>query len=194
MGRALEFEDQEALRKAMYLFWEKGYEHSSLAELLSCMGIGNSSFYNTFGSKKKLYLRTLELYQNELTRDLQELLNSPTSFGNKVRTLFKHIIDRQLASHVPKGCFIVNSVSADALEDKDIHWVTRNYLDQFEHTLEDAIRQAVRAGELAQSIDPSQTAAILSFYLQGMMKLSLLAYSTFKLQQQTEYLLDSLGL
>lgn len=194
MGRSLEFEDQEALRKAMHLFWEKGYEHCSLSELLNRMEIGNSSFYNTFGSKKKLYLRTLELYQAELTRDLQALLTSQASFSTKVRALFKHIIDRQLAADLPKGCFIVNSVSADALEDKDIHWITRNYLDQFEHTLEDAIRQAVRAGELADTVEPSQTAAVLSFYLQGMLKLSLLSYSTAKLQQQTEYLLSSLKL
>ena len=194
MGRSLEFADQEALRKAMHLFWEKGYEHCSLAELLSQMEIGNSSFYNTFGSKKKLYMRTLELYQTELTRDLQALLNSDASFSNKIRTLFKHIIDRQLASDLPKGCFIVNSVSADALADKDIHWLTRNYLDQFEYTLETAIRQAVRMGELADSLEQSQTAAVLSFYLQGMLKLSLLSYATAKLEQQTEYLLHSLGL
>jgi TetR/AcrR family transcriptional repressor of nem operon len=194
MGRTLEFKDKEALRKAMALFWEKGYEHCSLADLLERMKIGNSSFYNTFGNKKKLFLRTLELYNAELTVDLERVLASKSPIGEKIRSIFKHAIDRQHAIDVPKGCFIVNSVSADALEDKDIHWVIRNYLDQFEDTLKGAIRKAVETGELPSSVDPSHTAEILNFYLQGMMKLSLLSYSTSKLNQQTEYLMRSLGL
>lgn len=194
MGRTLEFKDQEALRKAMNLFWEKGYEHCSLADLLERMEIGNSSFYNTFGNKKKLFLKALELYNAELNEDLEKVLASSIPIGKKIRIIFKHAIDRQLVSDIPKGCFIVNSVSADALEDKDIRWFIRHYLDQFEESLKGAIRIAAEKGELPQSVDPSQTASVLNFYLQGLMKLSLLSYSTTKLNQQTEHLLRSLGL
>ena len=194
MGRTLEFQNQEVVRKAMHLFWEKGYEHCSLSDLLTQMEIGNSSFYNTFGNKKKLYLKTLELYNRELEQDLETLLASGDSIGTKIRRIFDYAIDRQQQSELPKGCFIVNSVSADALEDKDIHAVVRSYLDQFEHTLENAIRKAVRKGEIPATVEPGLTAAALNFYLQGMMKLSLLSYSPAKLHQQTEYLLDSLGL
>lgn len=67
-------------------------------------------------------------------------------------------------------------------------------IDQFEHTLENAIRKAVRTGEISETVEPTLTAAALNFYLQGMMKLSLLSYSAAKLHQQTEYLLHSLGL
>ena len=51
MGRTLEFKSEDALKKAMHLFWEKGYEHTSLADLLEVMKVGNGSSYNSFGNK-----------------------------------------------------------------------------------------------------------------------------------------------
>jgi TetR/AcrR family transcriptional repressor of nem operon len=193
MGRGLEFHDQDALKKAMHLFWEKGYEHCSLSDLLEKMGIGSSSFYNTFGNKKKLFLKTLQLYNDDLNQRLELLLLSSLPFKNKIRAIFAASIDRQLATDVPKGCFLINSVSADALEDKDIYWVIRGYLDRFEQVLEEAIRQAMGSGELGNTFDPPLTAAVLNVYLQGLMKMSLLSYPTSKLHQQTEVFLKSLG-
>lgn len=193
MGRGLEFQDQDALKKAMHLFWEKGYEHCSLSDLLENMGIGSSSFYNTFGNKKKLFLKTLELYNNDLTQRLAQLLASELTFGQKVRAIFASSIDRQLSTDIPKGCFLINSVSADVLEDKDIYWVIRGYLDRFEQLLEEAIREAMGSGELDNTFDPPLTAAMLNVYLQGLMKLSLMSYPTSKLHQQTEAFLTSLG-
>jgi len=194
MGRTLEFHNHEALHKAMLVFWEKGFEHCSLSNLLEKMEISTSSFYNTFGSKKSLYLKTLEIYYEDLKDQLEKLLASNIPFKKKIHALFKYPIDRQLATDVPKGCFLINSVSADALEDQEIYSQIRGYLDHFEHTLEEAIRQAILTGELDSRHDPRLTAGIMNFYLQGMMKLALLSYPTSRLHQQTRYFLDTLGL
>lgn len=194
MARLAEFEHKEALRAAMLLFWERGYEHCSLAELLQRMNIGNSSFYNAFGSKKQVFTQTLALYFSESAERMERLRAAPSPCKDKIRAIFTYSIDRQLSAETPKGCFIVNSVSADALDDREIRSQVRYYLDEFEHAIERIIRDGVAQGEFAQAIDPRTTAAILNLYLQGLMKLSLLEYSHVQLRAQTEQLLVALGL
>jgi TetR/AcrR family transcriptional repressor of nem operon len=193
MARQLEFQDQEALTKAMHLFWEKGYGHCSVSDLLTAMNIRNGSFYNTFGSKKALFLKCLELYYNDLAGRSEKLFASSKPFKDKMRIMFRYPLDRQIQPNTPKGCFIINSVSADALEDKDILKLVRYYLDSFEAMLDRAIRDAQARGEVSASMDARNTAGVLNFYLQGLMKLCLLDYSNAKLREQTEVFLVSLG-
>jgi TetR/AcrR family transcriptional repressor of nem operon len=194
MGRTSTFENKVALNKAMHLFWRKGYEHCSLAELLEAMEIGNSSFYNTFGNKKKVFMQTLELYYTDAADHTREIFTSERSIQEKIHAMFQYAIERQLDPDCPKGCFIVNTVSADAIEDPDILRQVRYYLDTFEYSLERALTQAIKGNQLDPNIDARSTAAVLNFYLQGLMKLSLLEYPIAKLRQQTDYFLTALGL
>ena len=194
MGRNLEFENKVAIDKAMHLFWRKGYEHSSLADLLAAMEIGNGSFYNTFGNKKKVFMLTLEQYYAANTERMHKLFASDRSIQKKVRSMFKYGIERQLDPECPKGCFLVNTVSADAIEDRDILRQVRFYLDDFEDKLEQALVDAVQRNQLDASTDTRNLAAVLNFYLQGLMKLSLLEYPIAKLRQQTDYFLTAVGL
>ncbi len=62
MARPREFDEAEALDRAMEVFWKKGYQNTSLDDLLDAMGIQRGSFYNTFGSKKETYLRAIDRY------------------------------------------------------------------------------------------------------------------------------------
>ena len=194
MGRSPTFENKEAVQKAMHLFWRKGYEHCSLADLLEVMEIGNGSFYNTFGSKKKVFMLALEQYYAEAAERLREIFASKLPIQEMMRAMFQYAIERQLDAECPKGCFIVNTVSADAIDDPDILRQVRYYLDTYEQTLEKVLARAVQHQQLDPSIDPRNTAAVLNFYLQGLMKLSLLDYPVAKLQQQTEYFLTAMGL
>lgn len=194
MGRSSTFENKVALKKAMHLFWRKGYEHCSLTELLEAMEIGNGSFYNTFGNKKKVFMQTLELYYTDAADRTREILASQRSIQEKIRAMFEYAIERQLDPECPAGCFIVNSVSADAIDDPDILRQVRYYLDTFEYTLEKALAHAIQGNQLDSRMNAHHMAGALNFYLQGLMKLSLLDYPIAKLRQQTDYLLTALGL
>ena len=66
MGRQKEFDQEEALIKARNLFWDKGYEKTSLNDLLDVMGIHKKSFYDTFGSKKEIFIDALKNYHDEI--------------------------------------------------------------------------------------------------------------------------------
>ena len=79
MARPREFDSDQALEKAMQVFWTKGYEATSLSDLLSAMGISKSSFYATFGSKHELFLATLDRYGETHGAQLIALLKSNES-------------------------------------------------------------------------------------------------------------------
>ncbi|WP_246772684.1 TetR/AcrR family transcriptional regulator [Paenibacillus polymyxa] len=64
MSRSKEFDETEVLDKAMQLFWEQGYEKTSMTDLVKHMGIHRRSLYDTFGDKHTLFLMALDRYDN----------------------------------------------------------------------------------------------------------------------------------
>jgi TetR/AcrR family transcriptional repressor of nem operon len=194
MGRLKEFEDQEAIEKAKFLFWEKGYTNTNLKDLLKVMDIQNGSFYHSFGNKRDLFVKALEQYDADFTQKMEMLFNSKGSFKKKIRVLFEHAFDRQKKSECPKGCFLFNSVSSDVLEDREIQYLIRKSIENFENYLIKQINTAIENKELNKNIDSNKAASIIIAYIQGMMKLSVLDYSDTKFRDQTEYFLSALSL
>ena len=89
MGRARKFNNDEALSKAMHLFWEKGYENTSLKELLETMGILNGSFYNSYGNKRQLFIDAMKFYENDFSEKRTMLFKNPKmDFKKKSRGFF----------------------------------------------------------------------------------------------------------
>ena len=194
MGRIREFEDIKVFEKAMHLFWKKGYGNTSLKDLLEVMEIQNGSFYNTFGSKKALFINALESYEKDFAQKRNLLFESGNGFKKNIRILFSHVFDRQKKTECPKGCFLFNSVSADALEDSEIQTLVHSGVRDFENFLKDQIKIAIDNGEIDKSIEPNKTAAILIAYMQGIMKLCVLEFSDSKFKEQTKYFLAALNL
>ena len=109
MPRARLFDKEEALKKAMEIFWEKGYASTSLQDLTQHLGIGKGSFYATFGSKEKLFTAALDLYKQTRKAQLTDLLKSETDLKLGLRKLVEHNLDELLQKHNGKGCFISNT-------------------------------------------------------------------------------------
>ncbi len=194
MGRTREFADDQALQKAMKVFWEKGYEHSSLKELLAAMDILNGSFYNTFGSKKNLFIKSLEAYYEDMKKKRTRRFESPGTFKVKIRAVFDYVLDQQKRTDCPRGCFLVNSLSADVLENEEIRVFVLSCINDFEEFLHQEIRGAIAAQELDAGMDAAKTAGIINIYLQGLLKLCVLEFAEEKMRSQTDYFLSALGL
>jgi len=194
MGRVLEFADQEALERAMHVFWEKGYQNTSLKDLLSAMNILNGSFYNAFGNKKNVYLKALQMYEVDFNARIKKLFEANMTFGKKIRIFFDYVVNRQLDKSFPKGCFVVNSIESSAVSEPDIREFLTVFFANFEAFMADELTKSAANGELAAGIDPGHTAAALNVYTQGLMKLSILTFSPTKFHAQTEYFLKRLGL
>ena len=107
-GRPKTFDETEALTAAMYYFWEHGYDHTNLDNLLLAMGIKKSSFYATFKSKEEIFSRTLELYREQI---LQFLRNLKEKIGAKeaMLTLTELTIKELKETGKVRGCLLINS-------------------------------------------------------------------------------------
>jgi len=111
MARHKEFNRDEALRKAMEVFWSHGYEASSINTLVKHMGIKRQSLYDTFGDKHTLYLQAIDLYSKVEGRKLFELLERPGPVKKALRRLFQSVVEESLCDQPRRGCFIGNAMS-----------------------------------------------------------------------------------
>lgn len=193
MGRVRGFKHEEALDKAIYLFWEKGYENTSLKDLLNEMNILNGSFYNCFKNKKTLFAMALERYTNEYAVDVMELFKSGTSFKENMRVLFENSLRCEDLDR-PAGCFIVNCATSDLIEDPEVGELVREKIEGFYSFITEQFIEAQKKGELSSELDPKQTCDIALSYLHGRMKMTKLFPHNEQSKKQIEYFLVSLGI
>lgn len=106
MGRPRQFVPAEALRDALEVLWEKGYEATSLDDLTAAMHLSRSSFYACFGSKHAVMMAAVELYADELFARLEAMASSMPAL-EAVHAVLAAIAAVDAGRH---GCFFVNSV------------------------------------------------------------------------------------
>ena len=152
MARAPEFDRSKALNKALVLFWRKGYQASSLADLLTAMGIGRSSFYAAFTDKRSLYIACLDLFAAR-TLDLLQRARSEMPPVDALQSFFDRnfIGARRAQGH--SGCMLVNTVLEMADVDDELAQRASDHLGavqgRFQACLKDAGATPARAKELA---------------------------------------------
>ncbi|MFD1901568.1 TetR/AcrR family transcriptional regulator [Enterococcus termitis] len=118
MGRVKEFDEQIVLEKAMQLFWEKGYEKTSMQDLVDYMGIHRRSIYDTFGDKHELFLKSLDCYERRLNGIINQQVTQKMTIHEQLETLF--LITLSVNDENPKGCLIVNTATELSLLDRAI--------------------------------------------------------------------------
>src|SRR5258707_11434016 len=110
MARPREFDRGEALKRAMAVFWEKGYEGTSTDDLVRAMGIGRQSMYDTFGDKHQLYLEALQLYEASSGAELFRRIYESSSPFVALCDYILSIADGTAADR-SRGCFYVNATN-----------------------------------------------------------------------------------
>ncbi|BCD95851.1 TetR/AcrR family transcriptional regulator [Marinagarivorans cellulosilyticus] len=162
------FDLDDAIDRATDVFWAKGYEATSLADLLKAIGINKGSFYNAFGSKKKIFMQSLLKYEREQRRDtLAELasLKDPVSAINK---LFDALIEQSLTDKDKKGCFLVNTALDLPNHDSDIEKAVKKGLKDTESFFEQQITLGIQTGAIPEHVDPEVDAKGLLTLLVGL--------------------------
>lgn len=109
-GRKRTFDKEEALDKAMRLFWENGYCGTSLTDLTMTLGINKPSLYAAFGNKEKLFQASIEHYMSAYGPSMQQQKDAAEKpLKDKLSDYLYNRIDAQTDSKTPKGCFFVKS-------------------------------------------------------------------------------------
>ncbi|POM26189.1 HTH-type transcriptional repressor ComR [Actinomadura rubteroloni] len=164
MARTKEFDPDVALQKALELFWERGFEATSMADLVARLGIGRASLYATFGGKRDLYLAALQRYQER--SDAVEALARPGAALPAIRGVLDAYVTADLASS--RGCMIVNAAIETAPRDPAAARRVAASWDGLETALAAALVRARAQGEIPAGSDPRSLARFLLVVLQGL--------------------------
>lgn len=166
-GRPREFCVDQALAAALGVFWSKGYEGASMADLTEAMGITKPSLYAAFGNKEALFHKALDLYEAEKLDYMRAALRQPTARA-VVEHLLRGAIDAQMSSCDPKGCLGVISMSACGAEAESIKADVMQRRASSQAALVERFEQAKRDGDLPDHVDIAGLTGYLFAIFQGM--------------------------
>jgi len=167
-GRPREFDVDEALSKALLVFWRNGYEAASMTELTAAMGITKPSLYAAFGNKEALFNKALDLYEREKLTYMTSALDAPTARGVAER-LLHGALEMQMSSCDPKGCLGVISSATCGAEAESIKAAVVKRRASSEAALIARFAQAQAAGEIPAGMTPEALARYLFAIVQGLM-------------------------
>lgn len=170
------FNPEDAITNAITVFWDKGYEAASMADLIKAMEINKGSLYNAFGSKKELFKRALAQYDRDRTQIMLENLNAIDAPLDAIVGLFGLAIEHNCSNPDKRGCLLVNTALELRHHDKEIHNTVTMLMDNMRDFFEANIKRGHADGSISTHIDPQSTALVLCSLLIGMQVLSRGAY------------------
>ncbi|CCH55130.1 putative HTH-type transcriptional regulator yezE [Fibrisoma limi BUZ 3] len=161
MARPKAFDEEAVLQKAVNLFWCRGYEATSVQDLVDCLGINRASLYDTYGDKYELYVKALERYRDTGQSGLCQNMDKSRPALDLLRDLFTEGIQNSLADPDQKGCFMVNSAVELAAHDETIGRIVADNQRAFEARLQ----QVIERGQQEGTINRVHSAASLATFL-----------------------------
>lgn len=171
MGRPKEFDEQEALLKAMKLFWIHGYKATSIQDLVDGMGIGRGSLYGTFGGKRSLFLRALRHYDKE-REDYFADVSASKPPRQAVLNPFETTANTALDGGSRDGCFLVNTALELSPHDGEIETLVADGFSGAEAFFRSTIERGQSSEEISTTVDAASTARTLHTLLLGMLVLA----------------------
>lgn len=166
-GRPRVFDVDEALEKALQIFWKRGYEGASLAELTEALGVNKPSLYAAFGNKEELFMKALSKYIEGPVSFVRQVINEPTARAVAQRFLYEAAEFLTQAAH-PKGCMIVQGALSGGESAEMVKSVLIQYRSAYENLLTQRFEQAKAEGDLPSDADPRALAKFLATLHQGM--------------------------
>ncbi len=166
-GRPREFDPEQALDAAVGLFWERGFDATTLAQLRAAMGISSASFYATFSSKSELFVAVLERYCSTFGRVTDDLAEPGLEPRTVVERTLRASIDMQTDASHPRGCLtVVCGVTCSQANEQVCALLTQRR-GTVRDNLVDCVRRAVASGELPPSTEPVALASMYNGFLLG---------------------------
>ena len=159
MARKIEFDETKIIDKAQEIYWQNGYEATSIQDLIDHLGISRSSLYNTFEDKHTLYLAALTQYQQA---GIEKLHSVVAAFGyskQTIETIFQSTLNQALADSLCRGCFLGNSMVEMAKDDPEVVLLITEYRVEIETIFLRSLVAAQEAGELTNEITNPQAIA-----------------------------------
>lgn len=159
-GRPREFDVDDALERAMRVFWERGYEGASLVDLTSAMGITKTSMYAAYGNKEQLFRRAVERYAEGPARYATRALEEPTARA-VAEAFLRGAVDTTTSPDAPAGCLSVQGALASGESGRGARELLAGWRADTGRRLEERFARAVAEGDLPPDADPGRLARLV---------------------------------
>lgn len=167
-GRPREFDRNEAVRTAMHLFWEYGYEAISVAELQKAFGgIATASFYVAFGSKQKLFEEAMSVYMATCGDIVAPLKSVDLSPREALKTTLRRAIEVQTGTSHPRGCMAVIAGMNLSEKNQEILKVVQAARAETRLAIADCVKRAIRNGDLPKKISQESLVVLFDTFIKG---------------------------
>lgn len=166
MARAKEYKRCDVLGKAVTLFWEKGYEGTSMADLVQATSLNSASMYKEFKSKQGLYSAALTYYRETWLENVIKVLTEQPDLDG-VKKYLRLIIE---ISGKPdfKGCLMINTIAEEGVVGRASIAKVEKFCVRLEALLENALRNAQKSGDVPAGKDPMALASYILCFMYGL--------------------------
>ncbi len=168
MARPRTIDPDKTLQMAMELFWRKGYDATSIQDLVDYTGVNRASLYNEFGDKHSLFLLALERYTDSVVPRRIGILTGPDAGVAAIREYFEAVVSDLLGRQGKHGCLMVNTATELAAHDAKAAGIVGRHFERLERAFEHTLRSAARRGEYGGARIKA-TARYLASSAQGLM-------------------------
>lgn len=166
MARLREFDTDEVMEAVINAFWNRGYEATSLTDLMAATGLQKGSIYKAFGDKRSLFLKALQSYLDRVYSLSLQTLDEPNS-EQALSTWFQLLLDSAARPSEAKGCFALNSLIEMAPHDPDVARMLEYQHSRIGKLLERAIAQGQKDGVFRRDLSAQQLQRVLLVVANG---------------------------
>lgn len=159
-GRPREFDEDAALEAAMRLFWSKGFNGTSLDDLVLVTGMNRPSLYNAFGNKLSIYRRAFARFAERMRREAGAALMNPGTIQEALSAFYERIIRVYMENTEARGCLVFCTATAEASQHPEIGADLLSLIRELDAFLELRIETACKARQLPDGSSAHALAAI----------------------------------
>ncbi len=168
MARPRSFDADTALGAAVEDFWDAGFGATSTDELCRSTGLSRSSLYNTFGSKRDLYLRAILRYASEKQGQRTELLAAEVDGRTLVAAILASVLDEQWSDDDRRTCLMINACVEIGASDDEVRRALASNAEDFRRMITEAVRRGQLDGSIHTSAPADRLAAVLAAAVDGL--------------------------
>ena len=182
MARPIGYDPDEVLQKAMQVFWEKGYDRTSIQDIVAVTGLKPGSIYNIYGNKEGLFESVLDLYATEALRVAKEVLLDGDDEVKNIEKFLDEVLLSSIINEKTNGCLMVKTLLIVSHKDSNIQVYITKVFQEVERYIVAVLQSSKDRGEI--SVNPEDYARFIIITMYG-------AHVYYKTSKDEETLIKS---
>jgi TetR/AcrR family transcriptional repressor of nem operon len=163
-----QYDETDVLERAMAAFWARGYEATSINDLVAATGLNRGSLYAGFTDKRSLFLRALDHYDKEHRQAFLSALERDHAPREAILAAFRQVVDSSDEGRNRKGCLLVNTALELSPHDPAIEGIVRAKLEAVEAFFRARIEAAQKDGTICPEVPAAERARVLFGLFMGL--------------------------